>query len=185
LASSTSKPFAFYILTTGTDTEANLPDSEAIGFDYGVNEASEIGVIGFHIGAPQRPTDVPAIAETSGNERASSSPDTGIVTVKFDINFLVNEKIASFPKNIAKLLKWSVRAQTVRGIYKRGRFCLRNDKMGALPTILADNDAGIKFIDLTIDDEIEWSDHQTGTIHLLYTGDYTTFQTNLNTIINA
>ncbi len=185
MASSTSKPFAFYIKTMVSDTEAALPDSEAIGFDYGVNEDTEIGVTGFHIGEPQRATDVPAIAETAANERASSHPDTGIISVEFQIDFLVNEKISGFPKNIAKLLKWSVRAQTVRGDMKRGRFCLRNDKMGALPTIIADNDAGIKFKNLTIDDQIEWSDHQTGTIFLEYVGDYTKFQTDLNTIINA
>jgi hypothetical protein len=185
LASSTTKPFAFYILTQPTDTEAALPDSEAIGFDYGIDESSVIGVVGFSIGEPQRSTDVPNIASGASGERSSSHPDTGIITVKFTIDFIVNEKFQNNPKPIAKLLKWSLRDQTVRGDFPKGRFCLRNDKMNSLPTILATATAGIKMINLSVSDEIEWSDHQTGTIECEYTGDYNTLITNLNTIINA
>jgi len=178
-------PLGFFIFTASGDTEALLPDSESIGMDYGVDENTIIGCIGFHIGEPQRVTDVPNIAETAAAERSSSHPDTGIISVDITIDFLINEKTQSNPKPLAKLLKWSVRAQTVRALYPRGRFCLRNDKLGGLPTILADNLSGIRFKNLAMDDQIEWSDHQTGTIFLEFVGDYSAWVVLLNAIINA
>jgi hypothetical protein len=180
MAGSTAFPFSFYRLTGGGDTEVSIANAEAQGFDYGINEDSEIGVVGFNFGAPQRPTDVPNVGE-----RSSSHPSTSIVSVPINIDFVVNEKISAFPKSIAKFLKWSLEDQTVRGTYTHGRFALRNDKMGSLPTLLPTADVGIKFIDFNVTDEIEWSDHQTGTIKLELVGDYTALIALLTTIIGA
>jgi len=180
LASSISKPFAFYRLTAGGDTEANIADAEAIGFDYGVNEQSEIGVTGFSVGTPQRRTDVPNVGQ-----RSTTKPATSLVGIPITIDFVLNEKLQAFPKPLAKLLKWSIEAQDIRGTFSNGRFCLRNDDLDSFPTIIAEDIAGIRFVDYTENDEIAWSDHQTGTISLEYVGTYTSLITNLNTIINA
>jgi len=180
MAGSTAFPFALFRFTSGGDTELSIADAEAIGFDYGVNEASEIGVTGFTIGLPQRRTDVPNVGQ-----RSTTKPATSIVGIPITINFVLNEKIASFPKPLAKLLKWSIEAQDIRGTFSNGRFCVRNDNLDSLPLILAEDIAGIRFVDYSMDDEISWSDHQTGTIFLEYVGTYTSFITNLNTIINA
>lgn len=180
LASSTGKPFAFYRLTSPSDNEGNLPEKESIGFDYGVNEDSEIGVVGFQMGVPQRNTDVPNVGQ-----RSTSKPATSIVSLPISIDFVVNEKQQSNPKPIAKLTKWSLEDQTVRGIYSRGRFELRNDKMTSLPVLVAGVNIGIKFVDLIINDQIEWSDHQTGTIKIEFVGTYTTFISQLTSLIGA
>lgn len=169
-----------YRFSASGDTESNLGDAEAIGFDYGVNEDSEIGVTEFKIGTPQRPTDVPNVGQ-----RSTSKPATSLMMIPITIGFVLNEKFQSNPKPLAKLLKWSIDFQTVRGTFTKGRFCLRNDKLSSLPEIIAEDAAGIVFLDLVIDDEIQWSDHQTGTIYLAYVGEYSSFITNLNTIINA
>jgi hypothetical protein len=180
LASSTSKPFAFYRLTAGTDTEANLGDAEAIGFDYGINEDSVIGVVGFNVGVPQRPTDVPNVGE-----RSTAHPATSLVSIPITIDIVINEKTQDNPKPIAKLLRWSIEDQTVRGTFSEGRFCLRNDKMAAFPNIIAVISGGIKFIDFNFTDEIEWSNHQTGQIKLEYVGAYTPWLVLLDAIIDA
>lgn len=163
-----------------TDTEVSLGDAEAIGFDYGITETSEIGVVEFSFGVPQRPTDVPNVGQ-----RSTSKPATSIVSVPIDIGFVLNEKVQDNPKPLAKLQKWSLEDQTVRGVMSHGRFCLRADDVNSLPDIIANAAAGIKFVDLIINDQIEWSDHQTGTIKLEYVGDYTGFITALTAIITA
>ena len=101
------------------------------------------------------------------------------------IDFLVNEKKRDNPKPIAKLTKWSLEDQSVRGIFPHGRFCLRADDISSLPTILSKSTAGIRFVDFVWHDEIDWSTHQTGQIQLEYVGSYIDFITSLNTIINA
>ena len=180
LASSTTKPFALYRFTGGADTEAGIADAEAIGFDYGINENSEIGVVGFSLGIPQRRTDVPNVGQ-----RSTSKPATSLVAVPITIEFVVNEKVQDNPKPLAKLMKFSLEDQTVRGTYSQGRFGLRADDINSLPTIDPVNDAGIKFVDFNFTDELEWSDHQTGQIQLEFVGAYTAFVTLLTAIINA
>jgi len=180
MADSTTFPFSIFRYTSNGDTEANINDSEAIGFQYGISEPDLIGVIGFNIGIPQRRTDVPNVGQ-----RSTEKPATGLIAIPITIPILINEKSQDVPKPLAKLLKFSLENQTVRGVFTKGRFGLRNDNLMGLPTIIPEVESGIKFINFSLDDEINWTTHQTGTIELEFVGDYASFITNLNTIINA
>jgi hypothetical protein len=179
MADSTSSPFALYKFTSNGDDEATIPDEDAIGFDYGVNEQSTIGITAFKVGVPQRRTDVPNVGV-----RSTSKPPTSLVAVPIQFDFYVNEKLADQPKPIAKLLKFSLENQDVRGTFK-GRFGLRNDSLSSFPEIVPTATEGIVFANLEFDDEITWSQGQTGTVFLEYIGTYADFITRLNTIINA
>ena len=181
MADSTTFPFSLYRLTAGGDTENSIGDAEGLGFEYGVNEQTQgIGVTGFQVGVPQRRTDIPNVGQ-----RSTSKPATSLISVPITIDYIVNEKRQNNPKPLAKLTKWSLESQDIRGVYTKGRFSLRNDNLDSFPEIIAELVSGIRFVDFIENDEIEWSDHQTGQIQLEYVGVYASFITNLNTIINA
>ena len=88
MADSTTLPFALYRFTTGSDTEANIADSEAIGLNYGITETSDAGVVAFNHGVPQRRTDVPNVGA-----RTTTRPATTLVTVPIKFTVAINEKI--------------------------------------------------------------------------------------------
>lgn len=180
MANSLSFPFSIYRLTTGGDTELSIGDAEGLGFEYGIDRDIALGLTSFQVGIPQRKTDVPNVGQ-----RSTSKPATSLVSFPINIGFIVNETVQDNPKPLAKLMKWSLEDQDVRGTFSKGRLCLRNDNATSLPEIIAELDAGIRFVDIIWDDEVDWSNHQTGTIQLEYVGTYTSFITNLNTIINA
>ncbi len=171
MADSTTKDFAIYRFTSGSDTEATINDSEAIGLDYGVNESSDGGVVSFSVGVPQRQTDVPNV----GGVRQTTQPATSLISVPITVGVLINEKVQDQAQFQARLLKFAIDNQDVRGVYSKGRFGLRNDKMTGFPTINPTNTAGIRFGALDLDDMINWTPHQIVDIPLLFVGDYTAY----------
>ena len=51
MADSTASPFSLYRLTAAADTEASIADAEALGFDFGANEQTNVGIIGLRLGS--------------------------------------------------------------------------------------------------------------------------------------
>lgn len=170
MADSTSSPFALYRFTTGSDTEANIADKEAIGLNYGITETSTAGVVAFSHAVPQRRTDIPNVGS-----RKTTRPATTLVTVPIKFTVAINEKITDQAAIQARFELFSLQEQNVRGIFTEGRFGLRNDNLTGFPTINPTIDAGIRFVNYELNDMIEWTNHQIVTIELEFVGDYAAY----------
>jgi len=170
LADSTTSPFALYRFTTGSDTEANIVNSEAIGLNYGITETSDAGVVVFSHGVPQRRTDVPNVGA-----RTTTRPATTLVTVPIKFTVAINEKTSDQAAIQARFELFSLQEQNVRGIFTEGRFGLRNDNLTGFPTINPTVLAGIRFVNYELNDMLEWTNHQLVTVELEFVGDYTAY----------
>ena len=171
MADSTSSPFALYRFTDVADTESNIVDGESIGLEYGIDEDSKGGVTTFKIGVPQRQTDVPNV----GGVRETTKPATSLISVPITLGVLINEKVSDQPKIQARFLKFSIDNQDVRGVFPKGRFGLRNDKLSGFPTINPTLTAGIRFVNYELEDQLPWTNHQTVNIPLEFVGNYTAY----------
>lgn len=177
MADSTNLPFALYRFTVGSDTEASIPNSEAIGLEYGITETSSAGVVAFSHGVPQRKTDVPNVGA-----RITTRPATTLVTVPIKFTVAINEKVSDQAAIQARFELFSLKEQNVRGVFTEGRFGLRNDKLTGFPTINPTILAGIRFVNYDLIDMLEWTNHQLVTIELEFVGDYTEYITLLEAL---
>lgn len=177
MADSTSSPFALYRFTVAGDTESSIADKESIGLNYGINEGDKAGVIAFSHGVPQRRTDVPNVGT-----RKTTRPATTLVTVPITLSVAVNEKISDQAAIQARFELFSLQEQDVRGVFSEGRFGLRNNNLTGFPTINPTLTAGIRFVNYTLNDMIEWTNHQILTIELEFVGTYTAYITLLEAL---
>src|SRR5690348_14823797 len=123
MANSTTKEVAIYRCTDPGDTEANLPNGESVGMDYGIRDTSDISVKVYNYIIPNRQTDVP-----SPQARNLSKPDTGVSNITLYIGITFNQDAADNDK-LGTLAKWAVDDKTVRGVFSNGRFGVRNDRL--------------------------------------------------------
>lgn len=98
-----------------------------------------------------RRTDVP-----NPLNRTLRKPDTGIVSMQFQIDMIVNEKIAD-SKSIAKLFVMYLEANVVRAKFGQGRIGVRFDKFqnGSFD-VTPTNVQGCKIIHVEVDDQLSW-----------------------------
>jgi len=108
MASSTSKAFAIFRLTAPADTEGNIVNNEAIGFDYGVNEITDAGIISWRPSGDKRRTDI-----SNPDQEVFRKPDTGNANMSYDLDFIINEKSADSVA-VAKLFKFYLQRNEVR-----------------------------------------------------------------------
>jgi len=149
MANSTTKEVAIYRCTNTGDTEANLPNGESLGMDYGMRDTSDVAVMIFNWIIPDRQTDVP-----NPQARALSKPDTGISNITLYVGIKFNED-ASENDYIGTLARWGIDQKTVRGVFSNGRFGVRNDKkvwMNFQPT----DTAGWKIVENNTDDLLQF-----------------------------
>ncbi len=178
MANSVAKDFSIFRFTNPGDTEAGIVDKEAVGMDYGVNEQSDIGVISFRPVGDNRRTDVP-----NPSQRSSSKPDTGIAGTVYQLDMIVNEKLSD-SKAYAKLFKYYLEDNVVRGIFSKGRIGLRNDKFqGGSFDIIPTNTTGFKILHVEAEDDVLWGGFIPISIQLEFGGNPATLIANLDTYI--
>jgi len=150
MASSVSKDAAIFRFTNPGNSEGTIPDSEAVGMDYGIDESTDIGIISFKPIGDKRRTDV-------GNPFQSSStkPDTGIAVTQYQLDMIVSEKLAD-SSAVAKFFKFYFDENSIRGLF-RGRIGIRLDKFqGGSFDIIPNSVAGFKIIHVEAQDDLVW-----------------------------
>lgn len=151
MADSTSFAFAIFRLTNTIDTEASIPNEEAVGMVIGVNAAFDAGLMDFAVITDARRTDV-----GSPDNVTPSSPDTGNIPTHYEIEFMIDERLAD-SKMVARMQKFLLGAK-ITDDFSKGRMGLRYDAKSYLNInpLGTGNAWGGKLIHFTFNDDIQW-----------------------------
>lgn len=151
MADSTTFPFAIFRLTNTADTEANIADEEAVGMVIGVDAAFDAGLIGYTPIADTRRTDV-----GSPDNVTPSSPDTGNIPPSFNLEFIIDERLAD-SKMLARMQKF-ILGDKITDDLQKGRFGIRYDAKSYMDQVPlgTGNAHGLKLTHFEFDDDIAW-----------------------------
>jgi len=165
MADSTTFPFSIFRLNLVTDTEANIANKEAVGMTIGVDNDFDAGLIDYHVVADARRTDV-----GNPDQIVPSTPDTGIVPVIFELEFMIDERLVD-SKMMARLTKFMLEAKKTDAFLK-GRFGIRYDVKSEfnITPVGTPNFSGGKLIHFDFNDDINWGGLVHCTALILFNG---------------
>lgn len=157
--------FTLWRATNAGDTRTTVPTTEKVVFSYGIAESNTLGIIHFHWEIPNRRVDVP-----NPDTRSLAKPDTGIAPILLVLDIVFNQKTTDVIE-IKRLAKFALGNQTVRNLYKHGRFgvfCDEETTMNLNPTATS----GFKIQAFSFDDMIAaGGGYATGKLVLEFSGD--------------
>jgi len=151
MADSTAFPFAIFRLTDTGDTEASIANEEAVGMTIGVDDDFDAGLMDYHPTFSARRTDV-----GSPDNKTPSSPDTGNIPSKIEIEFEVDERLID-SKMLARMSKFLLDAKETDD-FQKGRVGVRYDAKSYLNVnpLGTGNAWGGKLDAFDFDDDITW-----------------------------